>query len=332
MTILRKLPTKIMQIIFRLLAMVISPILRPFEPAWDWITKLDISDRKLAFLLISPAAILIVLFALYPSVQGLFISLFQVENATLEMTFIGLGNYRDLLGNKLFWDAAGRTVILVSVSTIIQLLLGLGISLLVHQELVGRNLARGIVLFPYLVPAIVIALTWRYMLDPTLGVINRSAMEFGIINQPIPFLSRPQSAFIVVIIAGIWKYTPFFVIMLLARLQVIPLELEEAARLDGASSFQVFRYITLPWLMPVIIIALLLRTIWTFNEYEMVYLFASGGPLFGTTTLPVLVQHLAFVKQEIGQAAATSTIMVMTLLILAWGYFWAYARAESELY
>jgi multiple sugar transport system permease protein len=119
--------------------------------------------------------------------------------------------------------------------------------------------------------------------------------------------------------------------MLLARLQVIPLELEEAARLDGAGSWQVFRHITLPWLMPVIVITLLLRTIWTFNEFDMVYLFAFGGPLFATTTLPVLVRHLAFDAQQLGQAAATASMMVIILLLAAWGYFTLYERAEQEL-
>ncbi|MBZ0275769.1 MAG: sugar ABC transporter permease [Anaerolineae bacterium] len=294
--------------------------------------RLDISDRALAYVMILPAAILILLFAIYPAIQGLLVSLNRVEPATFEMHFVALDNYQNLLGQSLFWDSLGRTIILVGVGNVIQLALGMGISLLVHQNLVGRNIVRGIVLFPYLVPAIVIAITWRYMLDPTLGILNKELVNLGLISRPYPFMTRPDSAIGVVIFAGIWKYTPFFVIMLLARLQVIPVEIGEAARLDGASSWKVFRHITLPWLMPVIIIALLLRTIWTFNEFEMVYLFAFGGPLFSTTTLPVLVNHYAKEGQAIGMAAATATIMVIILLILSWIYFVLYDRAENALY
>lgn len=312
-------------------------VMRLIKFIWSGITtlfKLDINDRLLGIAMILPAAVLIVVFALYPAVQGLMVSFFHVEPATLERTYRGTENYNALFHNDLFWESLVRSVKLLVITTIFQLIIGLGISLLVHQELKGRNLARGIVLFPYLVPAIVIALTWRLMLDPSLGamrIVNNFLFDHGMIERPIALFSKPNTAFYFVIIANIWKYTPFFVIMLLARLQVIPVDQEEAAKLDGANSWQIFRFITLPWLMPVILIALLLRTIWTFNEFDMVYLFVNGGPLFGTTTLPVLVNHLAFTNREIGQAAATASIMVVALIIVSWIYFYLYARAEHEL-
>ena len=248
------------------------------------------------------------------------------------MSFNGLSNYVRLFSDDRFFEATWRTLWFVTVSNIIQLILGLGISLLVHQELIGRNIVRGVVLFPYLVPAIVIALTWRYILDPTLGILNKSMVDIGLLSRPYPFLTRPDSAMGVIIFAGIWKYTPFFVMMLLARLQVIPVEINEAAKLDGASAWNIFRYITIPWLLPVIIIALLLRTIWTFNEFEMVYLFAFGGPRFSTTTLPVLVNFFARDAQQLGMAAATATVMVVILMILSAIYFYLYDRAEDGLY
>ena len=299
---------------------------------WDAITQLDIGDRALAYLLLLPSAILILLFAIYPALQGLWVSLFRVDIATYEMSFNGLSNYVRLFSDDRFFEATWRTLWFVTVSNIIQLILGLGISLLVHQELIGRNIVRGVVLFPYLVPAIVIALTWRYILDPTLGILNKSMVDIGLLSRPYPFLTRPDSAMGVIIFAGIWKYTPFFVMMLLARLQVIPVEINEAAKLDGASAWNIFRYITIPWLLPVIIIALLLRTIWTFNEFEMVYLFAFGGPRFSTTTLPVLVNFFARDAQQLGMAAAPATVMVVILMILSAIYFYLYDRAEDGLY
>ncbi len=295
------------------------------------LTTFDVSDRVLAVLMVLPAALLILTFALYPMFQGLVVSFFQVEPATLQMQFNGLENYVWLLRQSLFWDSLLRSALWVTGATVFQLVLGVGISLLLHQELKARNLARGLVLFPYLMPAVVIALTWRFILDPTLGVFNRMLMDFGLIDRPIAFLANPRTALWFVIVAGIWKYTPFVVLMCLARLQVIPVEFEEAARIDGANAWQVFRYITLPWLKPVLIVTLLLRTIWTFRQFDIVYLFAFGGPLFATTTLPVLVRYLAFDAQQIGPAAATATIMVIILVILSWGYFILYERAEEEL-
>ncbi len=288
-------------------------------------------DYRLAVIMVIPAFILIIVFAILPMLEGLYASFFQIESATLKMTFNGLQNYVWLLSKSLFWKSLWRSFVWVSTTTFFQFVLGVGISLLLHQELKGRNIARGMVLFPYLIPAIVLSLTWRFILDPTMGVFNRMLMDFGLIQRPIAFLAKPNTALLFVIIAGIWKYTPFVVMMTLARLQVIPIELEEAARLDGANSWQLFRYITLPWLLPVIIVTLLLRTIWTFRQFDIVYLFAFGGPLFGTTTLPVLVRYLAFDAQKIGPAAATATLMLIMLSLMSWGYFALYSRAEEKL-
>lgn len=310
--------------------------LKPAGMTTGWLRRdrngrYELTDRSLAVLMILPAVILITAFAIYPVLQGFVASFFRIEAATLEMTFDGISNYRQLFADSLFWTSLYRTLLWTFVTISVQMLIGLGISLLLHQELKARNLARGLVLFPYLIPAIVIAVTWRYLLDPTLGVINRVLLDIGLLSHPIAFLANKNTALLFVILGGIWKYTPFVVIMMLARLQVIPLDLEEAAQIDGATPWQIFRHITLPWLMPVIIITLLLRTIWMFNEFDMVYLFAFGGPLFATTTLPVLVRYLAFDARQIGMAAATSSVMVVILMVMSWVYFQLYNRAEEQL-
>jgi len=299
-----------------------------------WINRLlsfDVSDPMLALIMVLPTMLIILVFAIFPMLQGFYASFFQIEPATLEMQFSGIENYQWLLKQALFWKSLWRSFLWVSSTSVVQLFLGIGVALLLHQELKGRNLARGLVLFPYLIPAVVIALTWRFILDPTMGIFNRLLMDIGILERPLALLSNPKTALLFVIIAGIWKYTPFVVMMTLARLQVIPVELEEAAKLDGANSKQLFQHITLPWLMPVIIVTMLLRTIWTFRQYDIVYLFAFGGPLFATTTLPVLVQYLAFGAQKIGPAAATATIMVILMVAVATIYFKWYDIAEEKL-
>ncbi|MDK1029520.1 MAG: sugar ABC transporter permease [Anaerolineae bacterium] len=299
-----------------------------------WINRLsslDISDPKLALIMVIPTMLIILVFAIIPMLQGFYASFFQIESATLTMQFNGLENYQWLLKQSLFWESLWRSFLWVSTTSVVQLFLGIAVALILHQELKARNLARGLVLFPYLIPAVVISLTWRFILDPTLGIFNRVLMDIGILKEPVALLTNPKTALWFIIIAGIWKYTPFVVMMTLARLQVIPVELEEAAKLDGANAIQVFRYITLPWLMPVIIVTMLLRTIWTFRQYDIVYLFAFGGPLFATTTLPVLVKYLAFDAYQIGPAAATSTIMVIVMIAVSSIYFKFYNKAEERL-
>jgi len=299
-----------------------------------WINRLlslDVSDPMLALIMVLPTMLIILVFAIFPMLQGFYASFFQIEPATLSMQFNGIENYLWLLKQPLFWESLWRSFLWVSSTSVVQLVLGIGVALLLHQGLKGRNLARGLVLFPYLIPAVVISLTWRFILDPTMGIFNRLLMDIGLIKQPVALLSNPEAALLIVIIAGIWKYTPFVVLMTLARLQVIPVELEEAAKLDGANSRQLFQHITLPWLMPVIIVTMLLRTIWTFRQFDIVYLFAFGGPLFATTTLPVLVQYLAFGAQKIGAAAATGTIMVILMVVVATIYFKWYNVAEEKL-
>jgi len=245
---------------------------------------------------------------------------------------VGLGNYKVLLHSPLFWQSLGRSLIWVVVGVSFQLVLGIAISLLLHQELRGRWLARGIVLFPYLVPAIVATLVWRFMFSPLTGVINYLLVDvLNLLDKPIAWLADPDTALMGVLIVGIWKFVPFMVILFLARLQTTPLELYDAARIDGANSWQEFRYVTLPWLQPTILVALLLRTLWMFNEFDVTYLMAYGGPMYATTTLPVLIRTTAFGSNDMGKAAAISMLMVTVLFAISFVYLRYYSRAEEQL-
>jgi multiple sugar transport system permease protein len=134
-----------------------------------------------------------------------------------------------------------------------------------------------------------------------------------------------------IIVMSLWKYLPYWALFVLARLQTLPPELVDAAKIDGASAWQRFRYITLPWILPVVIVLLVLRTIWAFNEFDMVYLPAGGGPLFETTTIPVYIRRVAFEFGDMGHAAAVAMVMLVMVAILTNVYFWVYRRAEDRL-
>jgi multiple sugar transport system permease protein len=152
----------------------------------------------------------------------------------------------------------------------------------------------------------------------------------GVLDQPIPWFD-PGWVMLSLIIMSLWKYLPYWALFVLARLQTMPPELHESAKIDGASAWQRFRYITFPWILPVVIVLLVLRTIWAFNEFDMVYLPAGGGPLFHTTTIPVYIRRIAFEFNDIGHAAGVAMVMLVMVALLTNIYFWVYRRAERRL-
>lgn len=289
------------------------------------------SDRTLGILMILPAAVLIVTYLGLPLVTAIITSLFQQDTITHARKFVGLGNFVWLWQNPLFWDSVGRSIYWTVGNAILQLFGGLGVALLLHAELRGRNLVRGIVLFPFIVPAVVAALIWNYMLNDMLGVVNYALQSLHIISQPLGAMSTPSNAMNSIILISTWKFVPFLIVMFLSRLQTLPLELAEAARMDGCGPLRVFTKITLPWLLPVIVVALMLRIIWSFNEFDIPFLLTQGGPVNATMTLPLLIRYLAFDYLDVGKAAAVALMMIIVLFALSRLQFRLFRYAENEL-
>ena len=291
-----------------------------------------LGDKIFAWGLALPSIIALTVLSIYPFITAVQSSFYNVSTITRETSFAGLDNYIYILKSELFWESLKRSFVWTFSNVSIQLVISVLISLVLHQELKGRNFARGLVLIPYLIPSIVVAIVWRFMLNPTVGVINYLLVEtFHIIDQPIMWLIRPETALWTVILVGIWKYTPFMIILILGRLQTTPLELYDAAKIDGANPLQVFWYITFAWLKPVILVAAMLRTIWLFNHFDLVYLMAFGGPLNSTTAVPVLIYRAAFEEMRMGRAASISMYLVVILLIATIFYTWMYNRAEEQI-
>lgn len=291
-----------------------------------------LGDTVFAWGLAAPAIIALTALSIYPFFTAVQSSFFSISTITRETNYVGFDNYIWVFKSQLFWESLLRSFIWTFAGVAIQLVFGLIFSLVLHQELRGRNIARGLILFPYLIPAIVAAIVWRFMLNPTIGVVNYLLVDvFNIIKQPLMFLMRPETALWAVILVGAWKYIPFMVILFLARLQTTSLDLYEAAKIDGANAWQLFWNITLPWLKPIILVALMLRTIWLFNHFDMVYLMAFGGPMQATTTVPVLIRQVAFNELRMGRAAAISMYLVIIMIIGAIGYTYVYTQAEEQI-
>jgi ABC-type sugar transport system permease subunit len=197
-----------------------------------------------------------------------------------------------------------------------KLLIGIGMALILNQRLKGRNFFRGWMLLPWVAPTFVTALTWRWMFDGTSGVINFILVGLGLLNLPIAWLGSGSTALLAVIITNIWHGFPFFGVSLLAAMQAVPESLYEAAEVDGASPWQRFRHITIPGIQTVLIITTMLSTIWTFNDFQIVYIMTGGGPAFATHLFATYTYQVGLTGSRLGYAVAVSTSLTPVLIFM----------------
>jgi multiple sugar transport system permease protein len=284
-------------------------------------------DQLTGAALLAPTLLLFAVLILYPMVQSFWLSLHRTSTLTLQSRWSGIDNYVALFTDPAFWTSFLNTLIWTASSVALQVVIGVAVALLMHGTFVGRAFARGLVLFPYLLPTAVAVLVWRWLFNDLYGFLNFLLLRLGLIDQPVAWLSHMPDAMISVILVGTWKFFPFVVIAVLARLQSIPLGLYEAARIDGASSWAQFTDITLPQIAGVLAIVGLLRAIWDFKEFDLVYLMTGGGPGIGTQTLPILVYRQAFQMLNFGRGAAVAVAMCGFMML----FFLIYARASRRL-
>lgn len=271
-------------------------------------------DHHLGLVLLLPSLIFFLALLLYPLAYGVWMSFFQRHLLDPEGTWVGLTNYVWLLTNREFWEALWHSVVWAGATVSFQVMLGTFAALLLHEPFRGRSLVRGLVLFPYMTPVVSVVLVWMLLYNALYGVLNYLLLRLGVIERPLAWLAHPDTALWSVILVGTWKYFPFVVVMVLARLQVIPQELYEAARVDGAGPLARFLAITLPQLRDVLVVVALLRTIWMFNNFEVVFLLTGGGPLRSTMTLPILVYEQAFGLYDVGRGSAVAVAMFLILV------------------
>lgn len=287
-------------------------------------------DKLRGFTLITPAALFFVALIAYPIVQTVFLSLHKVHTLSFAREFVGLDNYVYALSQPEFWSSFRTTLIWTASVLVAQMVVGVSMALLLHGNVVFRSFARGLVLFPYLLPTVVAVLVWQWLFNDLYGYLNYFFVDVGLFNRPIAWLSRMPNAMISLVIVGTWKFFPFVVIAVLARLQTIPEPLYEAAKIDGASAWDRLWDITMPQLRGVLIMVILLRSIWDFKDFDVPYLLTGGGPQISTQTLPLLVYKQAFPLLNIGRGATVAVLMLVFMLSFFWLYFRAYRREEEE--
>ncbi|MCK4692659.1 MAG: sugar ABC transporter permease [Anaerolineales bacterium] len=289
-----------------------------------WVS-LEAREARLAWTLIFPTALIVFGLVLFPAIFSIWISFHDVGlhnlNDVLNAPFVGLDNFRDVIDDFAFkyqdlqsWGAAITSVVYSFAATILTLLIGLIAALLLNRPFRGRGLARAIFLFPYVAPIVSIAFVWRWLLDPRpSGVLNDILLKLNLIELPKAYLATRGLALILVILIEAWRYFPFAMLMILARLQAIDNTLYEAADVDGANAWAKFRHITLPELHYVLGAIFLLRLMWTFNKFDDIFLLTGGG--FGTKVLPVLTYEFSFRLFDFGRGSATAMILLIILLV-----------------
>lgn len=268
-------------------------------------------NRKLGYKLLIPSSLLILVISVYPLFYGIYLGFtnqhFLKPN---QNDFIGFDNFTKLFSDSAYFSALGFSLIYTVSVVVLAYLMGLGLALLLNREFKGRGLLRALVLIPWVIPSTVAATQWRWVLDSQVGIINNVLRAWGLIDKPILFLANMGLVRFTMIGIGVWKAFPFMMITLLSGLQGIPDDLYEAARIDGANAWRSFRHITFPLLQPVSFIALTLMSIWTFNNFENIYLLTQGGPLSQTTTLSIFSYKTAFFSNNISYASAAATTMM----------------------
>ena len=277
-------------------------------------TKLQRRQTRLAWLLLVPSLAVVALVALYPLGKTVFQSFTNQEFLALTPTeWVGLQNYKDLWHDTLFRHSIWVTVKFALITVTFEFALGLAIALTVNSKFKGRGLMRAVMLVPWAIPTVVAAQMWKWMLDDTFGVINDLGVRLHVISHPHAWISDPSTSLAAVCAVDIWKTTPFVALLLLAGLQVIPNDVYEAARVDGASALQQFWKITLPLLKPAILVTLIFRTLDALRVFDVFYVFFGNRP--DTQTMAIYAQSTIVGDGHVGYGAAISVAIFFIIAV-----------------
>jgi len=286
-------------------------------------------EARLAYALIVPTFAIVAGLIIFPAFFSIWISFHDIGldnlNDVFRAPFVGLENYWRVVNDYAFPEALVTSIVYSFGGTLASVSVGLMAALLLNQRFHGRGLVRAIFLFSYVAPVISAAFIWRWVFDPTVrGVANWTLMNLGVLSEPLAWFGKTGLALAMVIVFEAWRYFPFAMLMILARLQAIDATLYEAAVVDGANLWNKFRHITLPELRYVLGTLFLLRLMWTFNKFDDIFLLTSGG--FGTKVLPILTYEFSFKLFDFGRGAATAMVLFITLI----AFMFVYVRKVLE--
>ncbi|OIB59044.1 carbohydrate ABC transporter permease [Natrialba sp. SSL1] len=289
----------------------------------------ELQENTVGILLVLPLVATLVALYLYPTVQAIIYSLQDISIFLGDSEVVGLANYIDLLRSGTFYNALWNGIIYTAGSVFLTVVIGVATGLLLNRTFTGERIATGLILVPYMVPTVAAVILFRWMLDGLYGVGNYALVVSTLIDEPIAWLASTRYAMPALILISGWRLYPFVTMLVLAKLQTIPKSYYESARLMGASRWEMFRHITLPQLRGVLFVAILLRLVWTFNLFDIIWLGTQGGPGNATETLPIMAYRLTFIGNDLGEGASVAVVTFLVLAVIVYGYFRLYGTTEE---
>ena len=303
------------------MAVSAEPLAAPRAVDHGLVDRVIRSRGFIGFWFMLPATAMLVLFLAYPLGLGIWLAMTDTRIGR-DGIFIGLENFEYLWEDRVFWLSVFNTFIYTIIASIAKFALGLWLALLLNRHLPFKAFLRAIVLLPWIVPTVLSAIAFWWIYDSQFSIISWSLQRMGLIDQYIDFLGTPNNARASVIVANVWRGIPFVAITLLAGLQTIPQSLYEAATIDGASGWQRFRYVTFPMLTPIIAVVMTFSVLFTFTDFQLIYVITRGGPLNATHLMATLSFQRAIPGGDLGTGAAIAVSMIPFLLAaILFSYF-----------
>lgn len=296
----------------------------PQRKGFFWTT-----ESKLAYLFLLPATVYLLVFMIYPIINVIIMSLFQTNRLGKMIDFTGFKNYRDLFKQQVFWEVILRSIYWTALAVVVKTGFGMMLALLLNVKYKGRKITRTLIIIPWASSIPVSAMLWTWVYHHEFGLLNYSLKAAGILKTPPVWLGMPYSAFFSVIWVDIWIGIPFMTLVFLAGMQSISQDLYEAAVVDGANAFQKFFYITLPGIRDILLIATLLSILWTFNDFNVIYIMTKGGPAGSTQILITYIYEHTFEWMKWNYGAVMAVITFIILSIIAWIYARFYFKREE---
>lgn len=281
----------------------------------------------MGIILLLPSAILLIALVAYPLAYSLYLSLFHYNLLSpATERFVGLGNFATLFQMSLFWESVKNSGVITVATIVIQLIVAFALALLLRNAFRGRSIVRGVLILPWPIPTFIVAFAFTWLLNYNYGLVNHILVALHL--HAHPFLGDPTTALPFVIFANVWKEMPWTFVVITAAMALIPGDLLEAVRIDGGGLWAEIRYVIIPAMRGILVLVLILRIIWTFNFFDLVYLMTGGGPVNSTLVLPVLIYDMMFQSFQVGLAAAIGTLMTVVLGAFTLALLWSQARAE----
>ncbi|WP_171378438.1 carbohydrate ABC transporter permease [Enterococcus cecorum] len=288
-------------------------------------------DRNLTrWIFVLPAMIIVGLLFIYPFFSSIFFSFTNKNLIMPTYRFVGLDNYKAVLSDPNFFNAFFNSIKWTVFSLAGQVFVGFILALALHRVRRFKKLYRTLLIVPWAFPTIVIAFSWQWILNGVYGYLPNMIVKLGLMDAAPPFLTDTTWAFVCLVFINIWFGAPMIMVNVLSALQTVPQEQFEAAKIDGASSWQVFRYITFPHIKVVVGLLVVLRTVWIFNNFDIIYLITGGGPSNATMTLPIFAYNLGWGTKMLGRASAVTVLLFVFLLAVCFIYFSIISKWEKE--